>query len=110
MIVTGAIRSFEDNHGLTMDGEAGATVWADLMKDVAAGHDNGNGYTYALASKGSPETLTIWHNGKRVAADRGQHRHPAGPDRGRHVPGLRALPFQIMKGTNPDGSKYADPV
>ena len=65
LIVTGAIRSFEDQHNLTMDGEAGPTVWADLMKDVAAGHDNGNGYTYALASKSSPETLTIWHDGKQ---------------------------------------------
>jgi hypothetical protein len=27
---------------------------------------NPSGYTYAVASKALPETLTIWHNGQRV--------------------------------------------
>ena len=110
LIVTGAIRAFESEHGLTMDGEAGPAVWADLMKDVAAGHDNGNGYTYALASKNLPETLTIWHDGKQVLQTAANTGIPAAPTADGTFPVYERLPFQIMKGTNPDGSKYADPV
>jgi hypothetical protein len=110
LIVTGAVRAFESEHGLTMDGEAGPAVWADLLKDVAAGHDNSNGYTYALASKNLPETLTIWHDGKQVLQSPANTGIPAAPTADGTFPVYEKLPFQIMKGTNPDGSKYADPV
>ena len=62
----GAVRAFESVTGLTMDGVAGPTVWSDLLSAVAKGKDNPNGYTYALASQYSPETLTVWHNGHVV--------------------------------------------
>jgi Big-like domain-containing protein/L,D-transpeptidase-like protein len=110
LIMTGAIRSFENQHGLTMDGEAGPAVWADVLKDVAAGHDNGNGYTYALASKNEPESLTIWHDGRQVLSTAANTGIPAAPTADGTFPVYEKLPFQIMKGTNPDGSKYADPV
>jgi lipoprotein-anchoring transpeptidase ErfK/SrfK len=110
LIMTGAIRAFEDQHNLTMDGEAGPAVWADVLKDVAAGHDNGNGYTYALASKHEPESLTIWHDGKQVLSSPANTGIPAAPTADGTFPVYEKLPFQIMKGTNPDGSKYADPV
>jgi lipoprotein-anchoring transpeptidase ErfK/SrfK len=110
MIITGAVRAFESQHGLTMDGEAGPSVWADLLKDVAAGHDNANGYTYALASKHLPETLTIWHDGRQVMQTAANTGIPAAPTVDGTFPVYEKLQFQIMKGTNPDGSKYADPV
>jgi hypothetical protein len=110
LILTGAIRAFEDQHGMTMDGEAGPAVWADLLKDVAAGHENGNGYTYALASKHLPETLTIWHDGKQVLSTEANTGIPSAPTADGTFPVYERLPFQVMKGTNPDGSKYADPV
>jgi hypothetical protein len=110
LIITGAIRAFESEHGLIMDGEAGPTVWTDLLKDTAAGHDNGNGYTYALASQGSPETLTIWHDGRQVLQTLANTGIPAAPTAAGTYPVYEKLPFQVMKGTNPDGSKYSDPV
>jgi lipoprotein-anchoring transpeptidase ErfK/SrfK len=110
LIITGAIRAFESEHNLTMDGEAGPTVWADLLKDVAAGKQNGNGYTYAFASKASPETLTIWHDGKQVLQTLANTGIPQAPTADGTFPVYEKLEFQIMKGTNPDGSKYADPV
>jgi hypothetical protein len=110
LIITGAIRAFENQHGLTMDGEAGPAVWADLFKDVTAGHDNGDGYTYALASKSIPESLTIWHDGKQVLSTPANTGIPAAPTADGTFPVYEKLTFQIMKGTNPDGSKYADPV
>jgi len=110
LIITGAIRAFESEHNMTMDGEAGPAVWADVLKDVAASHSNSNGYTYALASKNEPESLTIWHDGKQVLETPANTGIPAAPTADGTFPVYEKLPFQIMKGTNPDGSKYADPV
>ena len=93
-----------------MDGEAGPTVWADLMKDVAAGHDNGNGYSYALASKSAPETLTIWHDGKQSLQTEANTGIPQAPTADGTFPVYLKYVFSHMKGTNPDGSKYDDPV
>jgi len=110
LIDTGAIRAFESQNGLTMDGIAGPEVWQALFHDVAAGKDNVNGYTYALASKASPETLTIWHDGHVVLHSLANTGIPAAPTADGTFPVYERLPFQIMKGTNPDGTKYADPV
>jgi len=110
MIVTGAIRAFQNQEGLTMDGEAGQQVWADLLKAVADGHDNGDGYTYALASQSEPETLTIWHDGREVLQSLANTGIPAAPTADGTFPVYEKLQFQIMQGTNPDGSQYADPV
>jgi peptidoglycan hydrolase-like protein with peptidoglycan-binding domain len=110
MIDVGAIRAFESVHGLTMDGVAGPTVWKDLLRAEAKGQDNPNGYTYAIASKATPETLTIWHNGHVVLRTLANTGIPAAPTANGTFPVYERLPFQIMKGTNPDGSHYADPV
>ena len=110
MIVTGAIRAFENQEGLTMDGQAGQQVWSDLLKAVADGHDNGDGYTYAVASQSVPETLTIWHDGRLVLQSPANTGIPASPTVDGTFPVYEKLTFQIMQGTNPDGSSYADPV
>jgi lipoprotein-anchoring transpeptidase ErfK/SrfK len=110
MIIHGAVMAFEADHGLTMDGVAGPEVWKTLLS--AADHDqaNAHGYTYAVASQHTPETLTVWHNGRvilRTAANTGI---PAAPTAVGTAAVYLKYRFQIMKGTNPDGSKYADPV
>jgi peptidoglycan hydrolase-like protein with peptidoglycan-binding domain len=110
MIDVGAIRAFESVRGMTMDGVAGPTVWKDLLRAVAKGEDNPNGYSYALASKGTPETLTVWHNGHVVLHTLANTGIPAAPTADGTYPVYEKLPYQVMKGTNPDGSKYADPV
>jgi hypothetical protein len=110
LIDDGAIRSFEWQHSLTMDGDAGSKVWRALLTAVEQGEDNQHGYTYALASKASPETLTIWHNGQvvlRTPANTGISDAPTAD--GTYPVYLRYY-YQVMKGTNPDGTKYADPV
>jgi len=110
LIQQGAIRAFEYDHGLTMDGSAGPSVWRSLLADIASGKGNPHGYTYALASKSSPETLTIWHNGHVVLHTLANTGIPVVPTAdGTFAVYLRYY-YQIMKGTNPDGSKYADPV
>lgn len=110
LIDQGAIRAFENDHGLTMDGYAGSAVWKDLLSAVAKGQNNKSGYTYALASKASPETLTIWHNGRQVFKNVANTGIPVAPTADGTFPVYLRYYYQIMKGTNPDGSKYADPV
>jgi peptidoglycan hydrolase-like protein with peptidoglycan-binding domain len=110
LIDEGAIRAFESVEGMTMDGVAGPTVWRDLLRAVAKDKHNPNGYTYAYASKASPETLTIWHDGHVVLHTLANTGIPAAPTADGTNPVYIRMPFQIMKGTNPDGSHYADPV
>ena len=110
MLDTGAVRAFESVTGLTMDGVAGHTVWSDLLKAVAEGKHNPNGYTYALTSQAVPETIKIWHNGRLVLQTAVNTGIPASPTADGTFPVYLRYYFQVMQGTNPDGSHYADPV
>jgi peptidoglycan hydrolase-like protein with peptidoglycan-binding domain len=109
-IVTGAVMKFESDHGLTMDGDAGPEVWQALLAAVAAGTDNTSGYTYALASQATPESLTVWHDGKVIMSTPANTGIAAAPTTVGTAPVYLKYSFQIMKGTNPNGTKYADPV
>ena len=106
----GAIRAFESVHGMTMDGIAGKTFWSRLFTAVAKGQKNPNGYTYALANQHYPDMLTIWHNGKVVLKSAANTGIPAAPTVDGTFPVYLKFYFSYMKGTNPDGSKYDDPV
>jgi peptidoglycan hydrolase-like protein with peptidoglycan-binding domain len=106
----GAVTGFEADHGLPADGVAGKTVWQALLTAAAKDQRNTHGYSYAIASKGSPERLTIWHNGKRVFSSLANTGIGVAPTADGTFPVYEKLPFQIMSGTNPDGSHYADPV
>jgi peptidoglycan hydrolase-like protein with peptidoglycan-binding domain len=106
----GAVRTFEYDHGLTMDGIAGTNVWSGLLKAVAAGQDNQHGYTYALADQSIPETLTIWHDGSVVLKSPANTGIPASPTVDGTFPVYERFYFTHMQGTNPDGSHYDDPV
>jgi peptidoglycan hydrolase-like protein with peptidoglycan-binding domain len=107
----GAIRAFQYDHGLIMDGTPGPQFWGSLLSAAAADKVNPNGYTYALASQDAPhETLKVWHNGKLIL-DTPANTGVAGASTvDGTFPVYERLPFQIMKGTNLDGTKYADPV
>ncbi len=106
----GAVRAFESVTGLTMDGSAGYTVWNDLFKAVAKGKDNPNGYTYALASQVIPENIKIWHNGRLVLESPVNTGIAASPTVDGTFPVYLKFYFTYMQGTNPDGTKYDDPV
>jgi L,D-transpeptidase catalytic domain/Bacterial Ig-like domain len=107
---TGAIRAFESVQNLTMDGYAGQTVWSDLLTAVANGKDNPNGYTYALANQHYPESLTLWHNGRVVLTTPVNTGIPGRSTVDGTFPVYLKYYFTYMDGTNPDGSKYHDPV
>jgi L,D-transpeptidase catalytic domain len=110
LIVHGAVMAFESNAGLTMDGTAGPAVWKALLAAADASKSNPHGYTYAVASQHYPETLTVYHNGRVILHVPANTGIPAAPTTVGTAPVYERLQSQIMKGTNPDGSKYADQV
>ncbi len=110
LIMQGAVMAFEADHGLGLDGVAGPQVWAAVLKAVSAGQNDTHGYTYAIASESNPETLTIWHNGHIVLHTLANTGIQAAPTTLGTAPVYLRYYYQVMKGKNPDGSKYADPV
>ena len=109
-ILKGAVMAFESQHGMALTGVAGASVWTALFRAADGRRGNPNGYTYALASKGDPETLTIWHDGRIVLTSAANTGIPVAPTADGTFPVYQRYQFQIMRGINPDGSSYADPV
>ena len=111
LIIQGAVRAFEADHGMIMDGTAGPLVWKKLFTAAVRDQRNHHGYTYALARQNaSPETLTVWHNGRVIFRHLANTGIPASLTDVGTFPVYLRYQFQIMKGTNPDGSHYADPV
>lgn len=109
-IVLGGVMAFQAQHNLPIDGKTTAKFWHKLFAAAAASQQNGLGYTYAVASKGSPESLTIWHNGRRVFHSLANTGIPVDPTADGTFPVYERFRNQVMRGTNPDGSTYADPV
>ena len=110
LLVKGAVTGFEADHGFTPNGVASPAVWAALLKAAAANDRNTHGYSYAIANQGSPETLTIWHDGRNAFSSLANTGISIDPTPVGTFPVYLKLPFQVMQGTNPDGSSYADPV
>src|SRR5205823_14134717 len=61
----GAIMAFENDHGITPDGDAGPTVWKSLIGAAVAGHKSSSGYSFVVVNESSQE-LNLWHNGHTV--------------------------------------------
>jgi hypothetical protein len=109
-ILTGALMAFQADQGLPMDGVATGSVWQAVFQAVAKGEDNPHGYSFALGNKATPETLTVWHEGKEVFHGLTNSGISVSPTVDGTFPVYLRFLNQVMKGTNPDGSKYADPV
>jgi peptidoglycan hydrolase-like protein with peptidoglycan-binding domain len=110
LVLKGAVMAFQADHHLTLDGIIGSQVWRAMFKALAAGQMNTHGYTYALASQKLPETLTVWHNGHVIFHHLANTGIPAAPTAVGTDPVYLRYRSQIMRGRNPDGTKYADPV
>jgi peptidoglycan hydrolase-like protein with peptidoglycan-binding domain len=110
LITAGAIMAFQSQHGMTMTGQVSPRLWSRVLTAAAAGEPDPQGYTYAVASKIYPETLTIWHDGRQVFRAYANTGIPVSPTADGTFPVYLRYRFQVMQGTNPDGSRYADPV
>ncbi len=105
----GAVMAFENDHGMTPDGDAGPTVWKSLISAVVLGHRSAFGYTYVMVSEGSPESIDVWHNGKSVVTGPVNTGIPQAPTAQGTFAVFEHAPSVTMSGTNPDGSHYSDP-
>jgi hypothetical protein len=110
VILRGAVYAFQSEHHMTLNGNVTPKLWQKVFQAASENLQNSNGYTYAVASKGVPETLTIWHDGHRVFSSLANTGIPVSPTVDGSFPVYLKYTFQIMSGTNPDGSHYADPV
>ena len=110
VVLRGAVMAFQSQHNMTTNGDLTSAVWSALLKAASTGQNNVNGYTYAVASKGSPETLTIWHDGRKVMRTLANTGIPSAPTVDGTFPVYERFVNTIMSGTNPDGSHYSDPV
>jgi len=110
ILLRGAVMAFQSEHNMTIDGRPTLRLWQALFRAEASGDRNHNGYTYAIANKGSPETLTIWHDGQVVVHSLANTGIPVAPTVDGTFPVYLRFRNTIMSGTNPDGSHYSDPV
>lgn len=112
VMTRGAVMAFEHDHGLAADGVAGPLVWSALLRATSSGHPlaNHHGYTFAVASKALPETITVWHDGRMISQSRTNSGIAQAPTPDGTFAVYERLSTQVMKGTNPDGTPYADPV
>ena len=110
VLTMGAIMSFEDQHGLAVDGLAGPRLWHVLLQAAASGANDPKPYTYAYVDKTAPEHLTLYVDGmaqfQNILVNTGLHGVDT-PDG--TYPVFEHLTASEMKGTNPDGSTYDDP-
>jgi peptidoglycan hydrolase-like protein with peptidoglycan-binding domain len=110
VVLRGAVMAFQSQHNMTINGDVNSALWSALFKARAAGENNADGYTYAVTTKGSPETLTIWHNGAVVMHGLANTGIPVSPTADGTFPVYERFANTIMSGTNPDGSHYSDHV
>src|SRR5579871_6148744 len=112
VVLRGAVMAFQAKLGLPVSGELDLATWTTLLAAARRppAFVDRLGYSYALVSEASPESFTLWHDG-RVAV-----RSPANTGIGLAPTSLGTFPVylrfetQVMKGKEPDGSPYADPV
>ena len=110
VILQGAVMAFQSEHDMPVNGFIDIALWDALSRAETADEDNTHGYTYAIVSKRRPEKLTIWHDGRIVLRSLANTGIPISPTVDGTFPVYRRYRFQIMRGTNPDGRRYADPA
>ncbi len=104
----GAMVAFERSRGLAAYGSIRSLLWPALLSAEAAGATNTKGYTFAMVSKGSPETISLWNDGKIIFTSLVNTGLPQTPTpNGTFYVYLR-YPTQTMRGTNINGSYYVD--
>ena len=109
VVTEGAVMAFEQDHGLSIDGDAGVDVWQTLLNAVASRSVTTGPYTYLIATESLPETLYVWSGGKVVYHTPINTGVPAAPTVLGTWPVYLRFTSTTMEGTNPDGTHYDDP-
>ena len=106
----GAVMAFENQESMATDGVAGPKVWEALLQAFAAGQvDTYGHYDWVDVTTSLPEHVTVWRDGQVVYTTRANTGIAAAPTALGTWPVYVRYVTTTMRGTNPDGSKYADP-
>jgi hypothetical protein len=110
VMLQGAMLHFE--HHMHLPETIGPTraVWVALRQAVRAGDRVDDGYSYVYVSETLPEQLWLWRDGTVKVHSLANTGIAATPTSLGTYPVYEKLPFQVMRGVNPDGQEYADPV
>jgi peptidoglycan hydrolase-like protein with peptidoglycan-binding domain len=108
-ITTGAIMSFQDQHGLETDGVPGAKFWTALLTASASNAANTAPYGYVVVSQTLPESATVYQNGVSAYTTSVNTGVSGAPTADGTFPVYLRYTTTTMSGTNPDGSTYSDP-
>jgi L,D-transpeptidase catalytic domain/Putative peptidoglycan binding domain len=103
----GAVMAFENDHGLTPDGDPGAATWKALIGAALAGHRSSFGYTFVAVNEAA-QSLSLWHNGHDVMTTPVNTGIASAPTAKGTFPVYEHIASGTMSGTNPDGSHYND--
>jgi hypothetical protein len=109
-ILIGAVRTFEYDQNLTMDGDAGRQVWSHLLNAVAKDQRNQHGYTYVWVTQAGTEHLDLYHNGHLAITSVVNTGIPAANTQDGTFPVYLRYTVTQMQGNNPDGTPYDDTV
>jgi hypothetical protein len=107
-ITRGALMMFENELGMTADGEAGQAVWRALIDDAIKGVRHGGGYNYVYVHRETPESVTLWHDGATILTSPANTGIAGAETELGTFPVFEHIPEGTMEGTNPDGSHYHD--
>jgi peptidoglycan hydrolase-like protein with peptidoglycan-binding domain len=108
-VTRGAVMAFEDQHGLSTDGQIGPEVWTALLQAAAAGSADPDPYDFVMVDQTEPETATVYRDGQAVFTTEVSTGVPAAPTADGTYPVYLRYTSTTMSGTNPDGSHYDDP-
>jgi len=108
-LVQGAVMAFESDQGLTSDGSVGPQVWTALLRAAVHHRVVRQPYDYIEVSEGSPETLSVWRDGRIVYTSPCNTGIAAAPTAPGTYPVYARYLSTTMSGTNPDGTPYSDP-
>jgi L,D-transpeptidase catalytic domain len=109
VVTKGAVMKFENANDMTVDGEAGPSVWRALLGYVLAGKRLNEPYSYVYVHREVPETMTLWSAGHTIVTSPANTGISGAETELGTFPVFEHLPETTMSGTNPDGSHYEDP-
>ncbi|MCL5047725.1 MAG: L,D-transpeptidase family protein [Firmicutes bacterium] len=110
VMTRGLVMEFQADHALLVNGKETAGLFNDLLQAVTNNDINTGGYNYAFVNKTPPESLTVYHNGQVVIKTEANTGIASDPTSDGTYPVFAKYRYQVMHGTNPDGTHYSDPV
>lgn len=110
IVTQGAIMQFQAANGLPVTGTASPAVWQMLVQNRIKNRRSLWPYSYIAVTESPPETLQVWLGNTLVLTTPTNTGIASVPTYLGTNAIYERLPLQIMRGKNPNGVRYADPV